>query len=142
MSDDKKVLCPWCNKEMTLEEELPFSGIYAYVCECGAVSPNESGKEKALQAALARPMQKPLTLEETKERVAVYRECINAWDEPIPTLYVCSDNVTVCFDHGFGEQEHLLVENYNRKWRCWATKPTDEERRAAEWDENSGGDNE
>ena len=34
----------------------------------------------------------------------------------------------------------LLVENpknreeYGKKWRCWAENPTEEERKAAEWD--------
>lgn len=26
-------------------------------------------------------------------------------------------------------------DQYNKTWRCWLSKPTDEERRAAEWEE-------
>lgn len=28
------------------------------------------------------------------------------------------------------------AENYGKTWRCWAEKPTDEERKAAEWTES------
>lgn len=35
----------------------------------------------------------------------------------------------------FGEAERLdrRIDDYNYQWRCWAEKPTEEERKAAEW---------
>lgn len=36
----------------------------------------------------------------------------------------------------FGEIERLdrHIDDYNYQWRCWAEKPTEEERKAAEWE--------
>lgn len=36
----------------------------------------------------------------------------------------------------FGKSEWLdrRIDDYNYQWRCWAEKPTEEERRAAEWE--------
>lgn len=36
----------------------------------------------------------------------------------------------------FGETERLdrRLDDYNFQWRCWAEKPTEEERKAAEWE--------
>lgn len=30
----------------------------------------------------------------------------------------------------------LLGTDYNREWRCWTSKPTEEQRKAVKWDEN------
>lgn len=37
----------------------------------------------------------------------------------------------------FGKSERLLcdTDSYNVTWRCWNTKPTEEQREAAEWDD-------
>lgn len=39
------------------------------------------------------------------------------------------------------EDEILILYrgDYNRKWRCWPRRPTDEERTAAEWEVNESG---
>ena len=36
----------------------------------------------------------------------------------------------------FGKSEWLdrRIDDYNYQWRCWAEKPTEEERKAAEWE--------
>lgn len=35
---------------------------------------------------------------------------------------------------GFEEYEKYDVDQYGKTWRCWAEKPTEEERQAAEWE--------
>lgn len=33
----------------------------------------------------------------------------------------------------FGNEMRLAESNYNKKWRCWNVKPTEEERRKTKW---------
>lgn len=130
-----KVYCPWCGREMQLEESLPFSGVFAYVCECGAVSPNENGAEEALKAALKRPLQRPLTLEEAHQQFAVW---IEGQIDTFPALlngYQPEDGVYSAFVRQHGDCFVGKNSLYGNKWRCWIMKPTDEEREAAKWEE-------
>lgn len=119
-----KVYCPWCRREMKLGESLPFSGVFAFYCKCGAVSPNEGGAEEALKAALKRPLQKPLTLEEAKKEFAL-------WFEYPPNIF----NPRACLLPELYSSDYRAESTYGIKWRCWATKPTDEERAEAKWNE-------
>lgn len=36
---------------------------------------------------------------------------------------------------GQSRRAHLRIDHYGKTWRCWPRRPTDEERKAAEWDE-------
>ena len=78
--------------------------------------------------------QKPLTLEEVKEKKAVWIE----GEELYPALLCCrSYRYYSEFCTNVDEDEGLtLLDNdlYGMEWRCWAEKPTDEERKAAEWE--------
>lgn len=81
-----------------------------------------------------KQMQKPLTVEEVREKDMVYLEerhgrisCPCLIDQPIPQkdMYFIS-SMSEIFTH--------RVKAYNKFWRCWAAKPTDEERQAAPWE--------
>ena len=146
---EDKVLCPYCGSEMKrwTEYELPNQTYFTvrYICgECGATSPqqvhtdreraNELAKEEALKRF--KPLQKPMTLEEasgTNEFV---------WIETITNKFVCPCDLCYAPEGGrrltaymIGDIFQLYYESqYNKTWRCWATKPTEEERQAAEWD--------
>lgn len=75
----------------------------------------------ALRDALDKPMQKPLTHKEAEELlqsgVRVWVEEYGYWEEP--------EGV----NSGWLEEE-----GYGTEWRCWASRPTNEERKAAPWE--------
>ena len=71
----------------------------------------------------------PMTLEEVKRHVKE-PEAEPVWlddvEEPSNTGWTYS-HIIYDWMHGFDER------TYGKEWRCWSIKPTDEERRAAEW---------
>ena len=73
----------------------------------------------------------PLTLEEVKRHVKE-PEAEPVWlddvEEPSNTGWTYS-HIICDWLHGFDER------TYGKEWRCWSRKPTDEERKAAKWDE-------
>ena len=82
---------------------------------------------------------KPMQLDELKEHEGQFiwlemkdRSNWRAF-EPAKIDYV-KRNITY-FDC-IGSEEEFYYENvfYNVEWRCWAEKPTEEERQAAEWE--------
>lgn len=81
-----------------------------------------NGMYKELEAAPEKPMQKPLTHKEAEELlqsgVRVWVEECGYWEEP--------EGV----NSGWLEEEV-----YGTEWRCWASRPTVEERNAAPWEE-------
>lgn len=105
-------------------------------------------------AALAKPLQRPMTLEETWEKSKEVSDNV-VWlefkEEHEDYLYVIPALISNTAPWPFG-MNHLptiryfrfLVwpkdiievekEKYGEKHRCWASKPTDEERAAAKWE--------
>jgi len=82
-----------------------------------------------LYAWVGKPVNKPLTLDVVNEYVKdAYAAPL--WfeyrDHSITSDWWKSIGFLVAF-------LHLPDEVYGKTWRCWASKPTDEERRAAEW---------
>ena len=73
----------------------------------------------------------PMTLEEVKRHVKE-PEAEPVWlddvEEPSNTGWTYS-HIICDWLHGFDER------TYGKEWRCWSRKPTDEERKAAKWDE-------
>ena len=94
---------------------------------CGWLSPIKSTKERALEAAMKRPLQKPLTLEQAND--------ILCHKTALPPM------VWAEFQHEPCENRWITVANianlvaWGGSWRPWAQKPTDEERAAAKWEE-------
>lgn len=108
----------------------------------------------ALRDALDKPMQKPLTLEEAWEKSkqvcdnAVwleFKEEDKSYPDVIPALI--SNTMPWPFDEKnlrtiryfrflLWPKDIIEInkEKYGEKHRCWATRPTDEERSAAAWE--------
>lgn len=133
------------------------AGGYAYEYDvifhcktCGSMSPGSGWKgskkvaeEAARAAALRRfaPMQKPLTLDEIYASndallMEFKGEPAGIHDEWV--LYSHTEDET-CRFWIFGQycgKEHN-INRYGKTWRCWRTRPTDDERRAAAWEEDT-----
>jgi hypothetical protein len=108
----------------------------------------------ALRDALDKPMQKPLTLEEAWEKSK--QVCDNVvWlefkEENKSYLDVIPALISNTAPWPFGEKNLPTIryfrfllwpkdiievnkEKYGKKHRCWASRPTDEEREAAAWE--------
>ena len=85
-------------------------------------------------------MKKPLALEQVKEKRAVWIEddgC-ETGQELYPALYDAKGyphhTVFIYQDEGHAWLDNLL---YGITWRCWETRPTEEEMAAAEWEEGA-----
>ena len=91
----------------------------------------------ALRDALDKPMQKPLTLEEAiNSEWTVWVE-INGWTNPRAGDVWASIRLEWYAMFAFvGEslRYHAAMNQYGKGWRCWASRPTDEEREAAAWE--------
>lgn len=81
-----------------------------------------------------REPQKPLTVEELGkgQRDFIWFERSTKYIVPIQILYVGADLVEYV---QFSETGicYIGTDAYGKTWRCWAEKPTDEERKAVEW---------
>jgi hypothetical protein len=79
--------------------------------------------------------QKPLTVEEVhaKQNEIMYLEYAQNKLEEFPVLLTFFGAFYAEFEKYGGEGADFLIDEYNYKWRCWAEKPTEEERKAAEW---------
>ena len=151
MQNNESVLCPM-GHEMELFQVA--SGGWRYGCVAcatsykvlrgkrhGWISPIRSTKKLAYEAAVKRPLQKPLTLAEAKamnmERKPLYVESnfVDRWHSVQP---LNGWVVGLGWMRSWGKPDDkpvgFLEEGYGTYWRCWATKPTDEERSAAKWE--------
>lgn len=39
----------------------------------------------------------------------------------------------------FASEGHMPKESYGKDWRCWTSRPTDEQRKAVKWNDQGGG---
>ena len=87
----------------------------------------------ALRDVLDKPMQKPLTLEDVL-KIDDYGE---AWWVEYKAGFVTPTILNNDY-HQYGEQLldgfSFKLSDYGEVWRCWASRPTEEEREAAEWE--------
>lgn len=87
----------------------------------------------ALRDALDKPLQEPLTLEDVL-KIDDYGE---AWWVEYEAGFVTPTILNNDY-HQYGEQLldgfSVKLFDYGKTWRCWASRPTDEERDAAEWE--------
>ena len=151
MTESRTPLCPMGHK-MTLIQLA--CGSWRYGCircatsfkarkgfSCGWLSPIKSTKERALEAVLKHPLQKPLTIEEVKEAKAVWIEddgC-ETGDELYPALYLSKGYPShyvflTAYDDG-DLKVWANIMHYGKTWRCWARKPTEEECASVKWEE-------
>lgn len=87
----------------------------------------------ALRDALEKPMQKPLTLEELKKAEVVWIEASEE-DKPYPAFADGISDKSAYFIVRRGTHVHAFLDQFGSMWRCWGSKPTDEERKAAAWE--------
>ena len=91
----------------------------------------------ALRDALDKPMQKPMTARELHalidagDDVAVYCESCND-GHSYATIFFNGNNIDR--DGEMVDNTDLIWDSYGIEWRCWASRPTDEEREAAAWE--------
>lgn len=144
MSDPK---CPCCGREMLVPVYRDyFNKTWIACCRCNECEAKwktgdftgetkEEAAEKARAAAIRRPQQKPLTLDELfpggieRSPDVMWIEfkgqhSLEAWKP----AYSGED-----FVYWFN-QINYEKDRYNKTWRCWLGKPTDEERAAAPWE--------
>ena len=90
----------------------------------------------ALRDALDKPMQKPLTYDEVIDSDSpVWAESsiagvLDDWFYPFAGDDKEVELLTYDVNEGWIKSKML----YNKTWRAWASRPTDEERRAASWE--------
>lgn len=146
MTSQDKPLCPYCGEHNGHPDGVEMADMeYWYRCPvCGCLTPLVTRKEDNLPTALRRfqPMQKPLTLDEVEDVCnddPMYMEIATGADEIDGYWVRCPqyDETTVDFLH-FGQRrlDRRNAGEYSKTWRCWRTRPTDEERAAAKWEEN------
>lgn len=143
-TDRKPVVCDWCGHEMVCRitrRGLVESGKCSishkswFHCEkCGANTPVVhciEGKcadaEAAAYAAATKryePQLKPMILEEVRSAGTDDDGYTPVWIE-----YNDGSEIKANVINPYGKLHYL----YNRTWRCWARKPTDDERKAAPW---------
>ncbi len=82
---------------------------------------------------MVRQMQKPMTVEELFLLPdVVYLEC-SFFDDVYTALPERYDKQTI--DMMMRDEScRFYLKGYGKTWRCWAEKPTDAERQAAEWE--------
>ena len=134
-----KVLCPYCGTEMKLDsydDGYAFGAAY-YVCqECGSTSPTANTDAAALSAAQARylPPNRPLTLDEVKTLDADEVGDIPCFVEVEPNLYEqVPDDGEPRLRADVMCKGALDCATYNKLFRIWLRKPTQEEMDAAGW---------
>ena len=87
--------------------------------------------------ALCQDMKTPLSVVDARNRVTCWIEfwpCAD--DEPTqPALFVslCEGDDQCVFTTEYDDSLDLDLREYGITWRCWADKPTNEERTRAEW---------
>lgn len=161
MSKKPAPLCPM-GHEMELIQVA--AGGWRYVCvhcatsfktrkstSCGWLSPIKSTKERAYEAATCHALQKPMSLEAVLEKSMHIDDNVIWLEQPdedgdtcvVPALVSNYSRYDV---HGIQNVKFLVwpkdeeifpvvgQTDYGRSWRCWANRPTDEERGAAAWE--------
>ena len=81
-----------------------------------------------------KAMQRPLTVAELPEYHGkfIWKEEPSMKLVPVKMFFVGSIAAEYG-EFGIAEDCESLICDYNYSWRCWAEKPTEEEKRGAEW---------
>lgn len=99
--------------------------------------------EKMVNADGKPVIQKPMTLGELHALIDAGTEAV-AWSESKedPEIYaaIFYDGRTIDRFAHYLDSSDLCFSAYGKTWRCWASRPTDEERAAAPWEEADNAD--
>lgn len=130
--------CPGCGADMELMRLLCNATFY-YVCpKCGWGSPTGIDPESAFRMAVRRaePKNRVLTLEEVSAHCAEGADAAPLWvefDEGI-NGWVLIAPVRETRKMGFVSKYLAMMGIlYEKKWRCWLRKPTEEEMEGTPW---------
>lgn len=95
--------------------------------------------EKLADHVTVKKMQKPMTVEELHDvKADAFLEiegCAHIFHVSLPEFNGLERTKFRDAVASYGGEHGFICENrrYGELWRCWAEKPTDEERQAAEW---------
>lgn len=78
--------------------------------------------------------QKPMIRDEIKTQRAVWVEIKIKHRNLLPAIFSKELNGRITFVMSYYLEKEFFCDDYGKEWRCWATKPTDEERAAAAWE--------
>lgn len=136
--------CSYISREGCTREMLDDAIELIRQLESRLVEANKTSDElKAKLAEYEKPLV-PMALEEAKSMVGVWVEddgCCWGDDEPHPVLYHARVNrewaafMDRDFEKDGDEYRYFAEDEYGKTWRCWSRRPTDEERKAAKWDD-------
>ena len=130
----KEPICPYCGCEMV----YPAMGCQYECPHCGSKGPDSNDQEEAYAETMQRyaPPEKPLTLDEIfNDPVWFELKTINNSLMLVDIVPAFSDPGNKAEIEFLGKSQHAMLpyNHYGMSWRCWAHKPTDEERGAAKW---------
>lgn len=137
--------CPYCGEMMKIHADELYGGFfaigYAYCPVCGSYGPTvKADTDEAVKrirddvkaAALRRPLQKPLTWEEIPDHKLIFME-LRGIDKPIPSILRQTMDNQAWYTMESGCVFTFDMDELGKRWRPWATEPTEEERSVAEW---------
>lgn len=104
--------------------------------KANAVQNEEVAEYLITHGVTVREQQKPLTVEEATGTLdIVWFEQKHGYATHPCDAVIAPDCVNVNMSM-IGHSVPLVrpIKDYGKTWRCWAEKPTDEERKAAEWE--------
>ena len=78
--------------------------------------------------------QKPLTVEDVSDD-EVWLDEKFSWTDPVRVEASEFCGYAEIYRIGHEKPEYKNYETYGKTWRCWAEKPTEEERKDAEWED-------
>ena len=155
---DINPICPWCGREMVAVFDPPED--YRYKClYCRVLSPTRYTPQAAWEAALllrrkgpltvkelearlntilnpepdAPALQKPLTWEEIPDRKLIFME-LRGIDKPVPSILRQTMDNQAWYTMESGCVFTFDMDELGKRWRPWASEPTEEERAAAPWE--------
>lgn len=142
--------CPYCGETMKIHVSELYEGSFAVgyaVCPaCGSYGPSvKSATDEGVKRihddvkadVMRRPIQKPLPFHEFLDLIGPGHEVVTFCeakgdDRTYASIWI--DDKVVDGD-GISPRDNISYETYGKLWRAWATRPTDEERAAAPWEE-------
>lgn len=98
----------------------------------GILNTDELTADLIAHGVTVKEMQKPMTVEELFLLPDVVYVEFSYFDDVYAALPERYDKQTIDLMMR-GESCRFLLKGYGKTWRCWAKRPTEEERKAAEW---------
>ena len=120
------------------EREQVISNLLYMKRDCLEGSDTDKTLDRAI-ALLKAQEPRVMTLEEVK-RSAGETVWVERWGDSKTIVaqfapYDTIDDSFYFFTIGNSVSYKVYTEDYYKDWRCWTSRPTDEQRRAAKWDE-------